>query len=210
MNSHLRYFKGFNNCYILLLNFGKPLKTLKSLWVSFLSHVVSCYIFLPLFTNPHIVQHHTDFKGNQAVLMSRRSDLGMENKNKDTIFKYTYSAKEQDEIRRIRQKYQAQKEDGISRLRKLDAKVSQKATMVSLVLGVVGALVMGSGMSLIMTDMGEILEVTGIVGMFVGIFIGVIGIILIALAYPVYSKVLEKEREKIAPEILRLTEELLK
>ena len=117
---------------------------------------------------------------------------------------------EQDEIRRIRQKYQAQKEDGISRLRKLDAKVSQKATMVSLVLGVVGALVMGSGMSLIMTDMGEILEVTGIVGMFVGIFIGVIGIILIALAYPVYSKVLEKEREKIAPEILRLTEELLK
>lgn len=134
----------------------------------------------------------------------------MENKNKDTIFKYTYSAMEQDEIRRIRQKYQAQKEDGISRLRKLDAKVSQKATMVSLVLGVVGALVMGSGMSLIMTDMGEILEVTGIVGMFVGIFIGVIGIILIALAYPVYSKVLEKEREKIAPEILRLTEELLK
>lgn len=142
--------------------------------------------------------------------MSRRSDLGMENKNKDTIFKYTYSAMEQDEIRRIRQKYQAQKEYGISRLRKLDAKVSQKATMVSLVLGVVGALVMGSGMSLIMTDMGEILEVTGIVGMFVGIFIGVIGIILIALAYPVYSKVLEKEREKIAPEILRLTEELLK
>lgn len=134
----------------------------------------------------------------------------MENKNKDTIFKYTYSAMEQDEIRRIRQKYQAQKEDGISRLRKLDAKVSQKATMVSLVLGVVGALVMGSGMSLIMTDMGEILEVTGIVGMFVGIFIGVIGIILIALAYPVYSKVLEKEREKIAPEILKLTEELLK
>ncbi|MBQ1193240.1 MAG: hypothetical protein IIX45_03870 [Lachnospiraceae bacterium] len=134
----------------------------------------------------------------------------MENKNKDTIFKYTYSAMEQDEIRRIRQKYQAQKEYGISRLRKLDAKVSQKATMVSLVLGVVGALVMGSGMSLIMTDMGEILEVTGIVGMFVGIFIGVIGIILIALAYPVYSKVLEKEREKIAPEILRLTEELLK
>lgn len=46
----------------------------------------------------------------------------MENKNTDTSFKYIYSAKEQDEIRRIREKYQSKEEDGISKLRKMDAK----------------------------------------------------------------------------------------
>lgn len=134
----------------------------------------------------------------------------MENKNTDSSFQYTYSAKEQDEIRRIREKYQSKEEDGISKLRKMDARVSQKATVVSLVLGILGALVMGTGMSLVMTDLSVILGLTGVVGMVIGIFIGLIGIILVALAYPVYNKVLKKEREKIASEILRLTEELLK
>ena len=134
----------------------------------------------------------------------------MENKNTDSSFQYTYSAKEQDEIRRIREKYQSKEEDGISKLRKMDARVSQKATVVSLVLGILGALVMGTGMSLVMTDLSVILGLTGVVGMVIGGFIGVIGIILVALAYPVYNKVLKKEREKIASEILRLTEELLK
>lgn len=134
----------------------------------------------------------------------------MENKNTDSSFQYTYSAKEQDEIRRIREKYQSKEEDGISKLRKMDARVSQKATVVSLVLGILGALVMGTGMSLVMTDLGVILGLTGVVGMVIGGFIGLIGIILVALAYPVYNKVLKKEREKIASEILRLTEELLK
>ena len=134
----------------------------------------------------------------------------MENQNTEQSFKYTYSAKEQEEIRRIRQKYQEQEEDGISRLRKLDAKVSQKATMVSLVLGIVGTLVMGTGMSFIMTDLGALLGLTGILGMVTGVIIGLLGIIMVVLAYPVYNKVLKKEREKIAPEILRLTEELMK
>ena len=134
----------------------------------------------------------------------------MKNRNSDKSFKYTYSAKEQDEIRQIRQKYQQQEEDEISRLRKLDAKVSQKATVVSLVLGIVGTLVMGTGMSFIMTEFGSWVGLTGIIGMVVGIILGLIGIIMVVLAYPVYNKVLKREREKIAPEILRLTDTLLK
>ena len=134
----------------------------------------------------------------------------MENRNTDTSFKYIYSAKEQDEIRRIREKYQSKEEDGISKLRKMDAKVSQKATAISLVLGILGALVMGMGMSLVMTDLGTIFGMAGIASMIIGIIIGVPGIILVTLAYPVYGMVLKKEREKIAPEILRLTEELMK
>lgn len=134
----------------------------------------------------------------------------MGNKNTEQSFKYTYSAKEQDEIRRIRQKYQEQEEDGISRLRKLDAKVYQKATTVSLVFGIVGALVLGTGMSIIMTEFGSLLGLTDVLGFVIGVVIGLVGIIMVVLAYPVYNTVLKKEREKIAPEILRLAEELMK
>lgn len=134
----------------------------------------------------------------------------MEGKNIDTTFKFTYSAKEQDEIKKIRQKYTVQDEDGMTRLRKLDAQATSKATTVSLILGIVGALIMGTGMSLIMTDLASILGMAYMESLVVGIIVGVIGMILVALAYPIYKKVLGREREKIAPEILRLSEELLK
>ena len=134
----------------------------------------------------------------------------MEGKNTESSFKYTYSAKEQDEIKRIRQKYQSQEEDSMTRLRKLDASATSKATVIALVLGVGGALILGMGMSLIMTDLAVLLGMTGMTNIIVGIITGVLGIILAALAYPVYRKVLKREREKIAPEILRLTDELMK
>ena len=103
-----------------------------------------------------------------------------------------------------------QEEDGMTRLRKLDGKVNSKATMMSLVLGIIGALVMGTGMSLIMTDLSEIFGMTVMEGMLIGVVVGLIGMILVALAYPIYKKVLKSQREKIAPEIFRLSEELLK
>ena len=134
----------------------------------------------------------------------------MEDKNTESSFKYTYSAKEQDEIKRIRQKYQSQEEDSMTRLRKLDASATSKATVIALVLGIVGALILGMGMSLIMTDLAVLLGMTGMTNIIVGIITGVLGVILAALAYPVYCKVLKREREKIAPEILRLTDELMK
>ena len=134
----------------------------------------------------------------------------MEGKNTESSFKYTYSAKEQDEIKRIRQKYQSQEEDSMTRLRKLDASATSKATVIALVLGIVGALILGMGMSLIMTDLAVLLGMTGMTNIIVGIITGVLGVILAALAYPVYCKVLKREREKIAPEILRLTDELMK
>ena len=65
-------------------------------------------------------------------------------------------------------------------------------------------------MSFIMTDIAVLLGMTGMANMIVGIIVGVLGIILVVLAYPVYSKVLKNEREKIAPEILKLTDELMR
>ena len=132
--------------------------------------------------------------------------------NNNGGFSYTYSAKDQDEIRRIREKYapRTEKEDKMERLRRLDASVSKKAQTVSLVIGVIGTLILGFGMSLAMTELYAALGMTAGAAMAVGIPIGLVGIILVALAYPAYTFVTRRERERIAPEVLRLTEELMK
>ena len=129
--------------------------------------------------------------------------------NKET-FHYTYSAKEQEEIKAIRKKYAApeQTEDKMAQLRRLDASVTQKATSVSLVFGVIGTLILGLGMSLVMTDIGEMLGT--VLAVMIGIGVGIAGVVLVCLAYPIYNRTLKKERKKIATEIIRLTDELLK
>ena len=98
----------------------------------------------------------------------------------------------------------------MERLRRLDASVSKKAQAVSLVIGVIGTLILGCGMSLAMTELYAALGMTAGAAMAVGIPIGIVGIILVALAYPAYTLVIRRERERIAPEVLRLTEELMK
>ncbi len=134
----------------------------------------------------------------------------MEHNKGTESFQYTYSAKEQEEIKNIRKKYMVPEEDKMEQLRRLDRGVGQKATTVSLIAGVVGALVLGTGMSLAMTDLGAVFGMSQMVALVVGIIIGLVGMVPVALAYPLYNKVLKQERERIAPEILRLSEELMK
>ena len=129
----------------------------------------------------------------------------MEEQNE--TFNYTYSAKQQEEIKNIRKKYLAPEEDKMAQLRKLDQRATQKAQAWAIALGVVGALILGTGMSLAMTELSGFLGGTA---MFIGIPVGLVGIVLAVLAYPVYNRILKKERQRIAPEILRLTEELMK
>ena len=128
----------------------------------------------------------------------------MENKEE---FSFTYSAQQQKEVEAIRKKYLPREEDKMEQLRKLHAVPTQKAQAASLAVGVVGALIMGTGMSLAMTEIGAAL---GSLAMVIGILVGIVGMVLVALAYPLYNRVLKKQREKIAPEILRLSDELLK
>lgn len=130
--------------------------------------------------------------------------------NHDNAFKYTYSASEQDEIKKIRRKYICNEESKVERLRRLDKKVTQKSTAYSLIIGIIGALLLGSGMSLIMTEIGAFLALGKTSAIIIGVIVGVIGAILVALAYPVYNAVTRKERERVAPEIIKLTDELLK
>lgn len=122
-------------------------------------------------------------------------------------FEYTYSAEQRQEIAAIRKKYLPKEEDKMEQLRRLHAIPTQKAQAASIAIGVLGALILGTGMSLTMTELGSAL---GHWAMVIGILVGVMGLILVALAYPIYNSVLRKERRRIAPEILRLSEELLR
>ncbi len=124
-------------------------------------------------------------------------------------FSYTYSAAQQQEVEHIRSKYLPRQEDKMDRLRRLHRSASRKARTWAIVLGTVGALILGAGMSLFMSELGQILGMKAELSMAVGIAAGLVGLVLTALAYPVYNSILKKERERIAPEILRLSDELL-
>lgn len=128
----------------------------------------------------------------------------MENKEG---FSYTYSASQRQEVESIRKKYLPQEEDKMELLRRLHRSAGEKAQAWAIALGVIGTLVLGAGMSLCMTELGAAL---GSMALVFGIVVGLAGFALLGLAYPVYNRVLKKQRERIAPEILRLTDELLK
>ncbi len=121
-------------------------------------------------------------------------------------FKYTYSAKEQEEVKKIRDKYtDSREEDKMARLRRLDESVTAKSTLISLIVGIIGALILGVGMCCVL-----VWGINNTPVFVLGIIVGIIGIAPIAAAYPIYLTVTQKEREKVTPEILKLTDELLK
>lgn len=122
-------------------------------------------------------------------------------------FEYTYSAQQRQEIEHIRKKYLPKEEDKMETLRSLHYSATRKAKAASISIGIIGALILGTGMSLCMTDIGAAL---GHMAMILGILVGLTGLVLVAMAYPVYNRVLKTERQRIAPEILRLTDELMK
>lgn len=126
----------------------------------------------------------------------------MENQNEKEGFRYTYSAKEQMEIKNIRQRYIPKEMDKMEQLRKLDQSATQKGMAASLAVGIIGALLLGMGMCCTMVWAG--------MWFIPGVVIGIFGIAIVSLAYPLYNQITKKEREKIAPEIIRLTDELLK
>lgn len=125
----------------------------------------------------------------------------MDKENRENTFRYTYSAQERSEVESIRRKYLPKQEDKMEQLRRLDASVGKKGMVISLIVGVFSCLVMGLGMCCCL--------VWGGAWFVPGIIIGLAGIAGVALAYPVYMHITKKERERIAPEILRLTDELM-
>ena len=118
-------------------------------------------------------------------------------------FEYTYAApteRERREIESIRKAYRPDEAgEKLRRLRKLNARVRNTAMCVSLTLGVAGVLLFGTGMSLALS-FGRYAA---------GIALAALGIVPIALAYPVFNRLLRRGKKKYGAEILRLSEELL-
>ena len=120
--------------------------------------------------------------------------------HKKETFHYTYSSAQQEEVRSIREKYLPVEESKMERLRRLDRGATRPGTVAALTVGILSTLVFGFGMCCTMV-WADALFLPGIV-------IGLIGLVGIAAAYPLYRYITKKRREQLAPEILRLTEEL--
>lgn len=121
--------------------------------------------------------------------------------NKETTFHYTYSASQNREVQAIREKYITKEESKLEKLQRLDRSVKLKAGITSMCFGIIGCLLFGIGMC-----MG-----LGVFGAFSALCLipGMIGALMMIIAYPVYSLVEKKKKTEVAPTILRLSEELM-
>ncbi len=126
-------------------------------------------------------------------------------------FNYKYSASQQREIEKIRSKYIEENYsvdvDKMAKLRSLDAGVSKKSSITAITIGVISTLIMGCGMSFVMTDIGDKFGIQNTLVW--GIVIGVVGMVGVLCAYPVYRCVLKKEKRRVSPQILKLADDLL-
>ncbi len=125
----------------------------------------------------------------------------MEHQKEQESFRYTYSAKEQDELKKIRQKYAPPEEDQMEHLRRLDQSAIRPGIIAALSVGIISLLILGVGMCCCMVWMGD--------WFIPGIILGIVGMAGAASAYPLYSHMTKKRRERLAPEIMRLTDELM-
>ena len=128
----------------------------------------------------------------------------MENVN---AFTYQYSAKQNREVEHIRRKYLPKEEDKIEVLRRLDANVSRPANIFAYTFGSISAIIMGAGMSLVMTDIGATLGIAST--MVPGIAIGVVGMIMALVNYPIYKRILDSRKEKYGAKIIALSDKIM-
>ena len=120
----------------------------------------------------------------------------------NTTFNYTYSAARNKEVESIRNKYMPREESKFERLKKLDLRVQMAGTIESLCFGIVGALVFGIGMCFF-------LDVFAGVAWLSALFM-IIGSLIMIPAYPIYRRIARKTKAELTPEILRLSEEIMK
>jgi len=110
-------------------------------------------------------------------------------------------------VQKIRTQYTEKEHTQLDELKKLDAKVKRPANVFAYIFGAISAIVMGAGMSLVMTDIGAMLGMTET--MVPGIVIGVVGLFLAIINCPIYKKILNSRRKKYAGKIIELSDALM-
>lgn len=111
-------------------------------------------------------------------------------------------------IQKIRTQYTEKEHTDLDALKALDAKVKRPAGIFAYIFGSISAIIMGSGMSLVMTDIGASVGVAN--PMIPGIVIGVVGLLMAIINYPIYKRILGKRRQKYAQEIIALSDKIMK
>ena len=111
-------------------------------------------------------------------------------------------------VQKIRTQYTEKQHTELDALKALDTKVKRPANIFAYIYGSVSAIIMGAGMSLVMTEIGAIIGLAS--AMVPGIVIGVAGMGMALSTYPIYKKMLDGRKKKYAPEILKLSEKIMK
>ena len=120
----------------------------------------------------------------------------------NNTFSYNYSAVRNKEVESIRRKYMPREESKFERLKKLDLRVQMAGTIESLCFGIVGALVFGIGMCFFLDVFAGAAWLTAL--------LMVLGAVIMIPAYPIYRRIARKTKAELTPEILRLSEEIMK
>lgn len=110
-------------------------------------------------------------------------------------------------VQKIRTQYTEKEHTELDTLKELDAKVKRPANAFAYIFGTVGAVVMGSGMSLVMTDIGSSIGIEN--AMVPGIVVGAAGLLMALLNYPIYKRLLASRRKKYADRIINLSEKII-
>ena len=110
-------------------------------------------------------------------------------------------------VQKIRTQYTEKQHTELDALKELDAKVKRPANVFAYIYGSVGAVVMGAGMSLVMTEIGAMIGLAST--MVPGIAIGVVGMGMALSTYPIYKKMLNARKKNYAPEILKLSDKIM-
>ena len=111
-------------------------------------------------------------------------------------------------VEKIRSQYTEAEHTELDALKALDAKVKKPALVFGYTFGSIGTIVMGAGMSLVMTDIGTVLGITD--GLLPGIVTGIVGLVMVLANYPICRKILTSRKKKFAPQIMALSDRIMK
>jgi hypothetical protein len=111
-------------------------------------------------------------------------------------------------VQKIRTQYTEKQHTELDELKALDARVKKPANLFGYIYGSLSAIIMGSGMSLVMTEIGSILGIEN--AMVPGILVGILGLVMALTTYPIYKRILDSRRKKYASQILELSDKITK
>ena len=111
-------------------------------------------------------------------------------------------------VQKIRTQYTEKEHTGLEKLKTLDARVKRPANVFAYLFGSISAIIMGAGMSLVMTDIGATVGIAQ--PMLPGIVIGIVGMVMAIINYPIYKKFLNSRKKKFADQIVKLSDELIR